>query len=171
MLKAIIFDLGDTLIYERVDDVCKLDQMTLHLRPHVHDMLETLSQRFKIGLITDTETSHEDSVRVALRNLTIEAFFSVVVTSIDIGARKPDSEIFFEVLHQLNVSPDEAIMVGNDAERDIIGAKKVGIVSVLYRSSKYYNEKDENRADYYIDSFDEIQDIISAITQREGKGH
>lgn len=166
MLRAILFDLGDTLVYERVDDVYKLDELTLHARPHAKDILRYLSQDYKIGLVSDTETSSESSVRKALRKLEIEEYFSAVVTSTDIGVTKPHPDIFLEALRQLDVSPEEAIMIGNDPTRDILGAKQLGIITVLYRTSDYYQKGSEIDADYFIDSLNELLRIITTLKKR-----
>jgi len=164
MLRAILFDLGDTLIYEHIDDVYKLDEIVLlHLQPHAKEVLESLSHHYKLGLITDTETSPETSVRKALSKVGIEPFFSAIVTSTDIGVRKPDPQIFHETLRRLNVKPNESAMVGNNIECDIVGAKQLGIISILYRNSKYYKINDEKFSDYFIDSLDEIPLLIAKL--------
>jgi HAD superfamily hydrolase (TIGR01509 family) len=163
MIKAVLFDLGDTLIYERVDDIVKLDEMTLHIRPHAKETLERLSGYFQIGLVSDTETSPELSVRKALNKLGIEAYFSAIVTSTNIGVSKPHAKIFLEALKRLNVGPQEAVMVGNDPSRDILGAKQLGISTILYRTSRYYYKGAEENADYFIDSLDELFDIITGF--------
>ena len=163
MIKAVLFDLGDTLIYERVDNIVKLDEMTLHLRSYANDTLKRLSGYYKIGLVSDTETSPEASVRKALRNLGIESYFSAIVTSTCIGRSKPHPDIFLEALNRLGVVPKEAVMVGNDPSRDILGAKKLGLITILYRSSNYYNNGDEKISDYYVDSLEEIFDIINNL--------
>lgn len=160
MIKAILFDLGDTLIYERVDDAIKLDEMTLHTKPYAKDILKRLSHHYKIGLVSDTESSPESSVRKALSKLGIESFFSAIVTSTSIGITKPHPDIFREALNRLGVAPQEAVMVGNDPSRDILGAKQVGLITILYRSSSYYQKGAEKSADYYVDSLEELFDII-----------
>jgi len=65
VVKAVLFDLGDTLIEERVDNAERLDQMQLHAKPHARRVLEELSGRFSLALVTDTEMNrpgfHRDS--------------------------------------------------------------------------------------------------------------
>ena len=161
--KAVLFDLGDTLIKERVDDVRRLDEMTLYLKPHAKDVLEGLSRICKIGLLSDTETSPESAVRAALRKLGVESFFSAVVTSMDVGAAKPHRDPFLEALRQLDVSPTEAVMVGNDPGRDILGAKRLGMITILYRSSSYYHCGAEKEADYFVDSLDAIPPLVHSL--------
>ena len=163
MLRVILFDLGDTLIQERVDDVTKLDAMTLHVRPHARAVLKRLSHRYRIGVVTDTETSSEASVRAALRNVGLAPFISAVVTSTDAGVTKPHRAMFLAALRQLGAKPSEAIMVGNDPERDIQGARRLGITSVLYRPSKDYRRAAESGADYVIDSLEQVIEIADRL--------
>jgi HAD superfamily hydrolase (TIGR01662 family) len=167
MLKAVLFDLGDTLIYERVDNDYRLDEMTLQTRPHALEVLELLSHSYKIGLVTDTETSSEASVRKALQKLGIEKFFSAVVTSTDLEVTKPHPEIFLEALRRLEVSPAEAIMVGNDPDRDLHGARQLGIATILYRPTSYYQIGSETEADYYIDSLKEVLGIVRSLNKEQ----
>jgi HAD superfamily hydrolase (TIGR01509 family) len=169
MVRAVLFDLGDTLIFERVDDTRTLDKMKLHLRPHAEEVLEWLSRRSKIGLVSDTETSSEKAVRSALKKLGLEQFFSVVITSVDIGTTKPHPDIFLKALERLAVRPQEAVMIGNDPARDILGAKQLGMVTILCRSSSYYRKESERDADYVVDSLDEIPAIIRGLQRRGTK--
>ena len=163
MIKAVLFDLGDTLIYERVDDIVKLDEMKLHIRPSAKETLERLSGYYKIGLVSDTEISPESSVRKALSKLGIESYFSAIVTSTCIGRSKPHPDIFLEALRRLGVVPQEAVMVGNDPSRDILGARQLELITILYRSSNYYQKGSERISDYYDDSLEDIFDIINNI--------
>lgn len=53
---------------------------------------------------------------------------------------KPNAAFFAEALHMMNVSADEALMVGDDIENDIAGAQRAGIRAVLVCTGKHTAE-------------------------------
>jgi hypothetical protein len=103
VVQAILFDLGDTLIHEKVDDVETLDEMTLELRRHAASVIEQLAQKYSLAIVSDTETSSDAAVRKALQRLGVERFFDAVVTSVNVGVRKPDHAILVVALQRLGV--------------------------------------------------------------------
>jgi putative hydrolase of the HAD superfamily len=55
----------------------------------------------------------------------------------DAGAWKPDHGIFLHALRLLDVRPDEAMMIGDDYERDIVPAAAVGLRTFWVRRECY----------------------------------
>jgi putative hydrolase of the HAD superfamily len=159
----VLFDLGDTLIYERVDDQAQLHELPLRLRPDACEVLDELSRRYRLALVTDTETSSEHSVRQALRMLGIAAFFDAVVTSIDVGVRKPDPQIFLEALRRVDARPSEAAMIGNDPLTDISGANGIGVITILYTPTKYFRAHLAADADYVVESLANIPPLLDDL--------
>jgi putative hydrolase of the HAD superfamily len=97
------------------------------LFPETREMLEKLSQHYRLGLLTN---GAPDLQREKIAATGCEHFFSAVVISGEYGIGKPNPAIFEHLLLQLEVKPEEAIMVGNSLERDIAGARAAGIASV-----------------------------------------
>lgn len=50
---------------------------------------------------------------------------------------KPNAAFFAQALHMINVSADEALVVGDDIENDIAGAQRAGIRAILVCSGKH----------------------------------
>jgi putative hydrolase of the HAD superfamily len=88
---------------------------------------------YKLGVITNTVTSREEHVRLAMRRIDIEKYFDVVVTSVDLGIGKPDETIFLSALRTLGVTPEEAVMVGNRVDTDILGGNRAGMKTILLK--------------------------------------
>ena len=59
--------------------------------------------------------------------LCIDEYFDSILGSLHVGFAKPDSEIFRLALSALGIRPEEAIMVGDNWEADVVGARGVGI--------------------------------------------
>jgi putative hydrolase of the HAD superfamily len=167
VVKAVLFDLGDTIIEEQVDDKARLDELHLHAQPEAREVVELLSHIVVLGLVTDTETSPEPSVRKALHQLGFNDFFSVVVTSQDVGEAKPSPRIFEEALRLLGVRPDETVMVGNDIDRDIAGAKRMGIRTILVTNSRYFDPRRAHLADFRVDRLVDIPTVIGKLQSEE----
>ncbi|HWC66556.1 MAG TPA: HAD family hydrolase [Acidimicrobiales bacterium] len=163
MIRVVLFDLGDTLIFEQVDDEQTLDEMVLHLRPDAASVLGDLAGEYKLGLVTDTERSNEKAVRRALRKLDIEQYFDAVVTSVDVGSRKPRPEMFSVALAALNATADEAVMVGNDPHTDISGAIDLGLTTILFRPTSYYSEHAAAAAHFVVDRLSAVPDIVRGL--------
>ncbi len=166
VIKAIFFDLGDTIIIEEDQDK-RLWEADLRKLPYVDDVLAELKRRnYMIGLITNTTTSKEIHVRAALRKLNIEHYFDVVITSVDVGVEKPNEEIFINALGRINVKPWEAVMVGNRISKDIVGANKVGMISVLIKWRNKYREEaltDLEKPKHEISSLIELVEILNKL--------
>lgn len=62
-----------------------------------------------------------------LRHLGLHDKFDAIYISSDYGCRKPDSRFFRALLEQQNLDISKCLMIGNDRDTDIAGAKKVGI--------------------------------------------
>jgi len=54
----------------------------------------------------------------------------VLLTSVEVGVRKPNPASYRELAKRLNVEPNQMLYIGNEA-KDVIGAKQAGACSVL----------------------------------------
>jgi putative hydrolase of the HAD superfamily len=141
LIKAVLFDLGDTLITEESVGDGHTRDANLQLVPHVDDILKALKGKYRLAVVTNTSTSKEKDIRFALRRIGIEHYFDAVVTSVDVGHEKPDKEIFSEALRRLRVKPEESVMVGNRIKTDVLGANRIGMISILFRWNDRYPEE------------------------------
>ncbi|MCX7995867.1 MAG: HAD family hydrolase, partial [candidate division WOR-3 bacterium] len=104
-----------------------------------------------------------------LCQLNLHHLFDVVVTFEDTYKRKPDPAPFRITLERLNIKPEEAIMVGDWAERDIIGAKVLGMKTVFARYGDTFGTKNSG-ADYEIDDIIQLLDIVDTLIKKENNG-
>ena len=84
-------------------------------------------------------------------------FIDVAITSVDVGYRKPNSAGYLKLLESLEIYPNDMIFIG-DEEKDIIGAKKLGIVSALINRNKEIKDFGQ---DYTLESLSDIFSVLN----------
>jgi putative hydrolase of the HAD superfamily len=87
------------------------------------------------------------------------------VTSIDVGAEKPNPRIFEAVLRRLGVKPDQALMIGNDLVQDIEGAKAIGLRTGWFTGTPKHHV---DSADFSFSDFGDLPQLIAALEQSSG---
>lgn len=163
--KAILFDLGDTLIVE-LDMAPNLDTVDYRVLDGVAEVLQQFKGRYKLGIVSNTFNWGDEDVSRALRRKGLTEFFDAIVTSVDAGSNKPDEGIYRKVLDLLDCSPEEAVMIGDRVDTDIAGANKMGITSVLCRWNERYPadiRDDGQMPDYIIGSIKELPELIDSL--------
>jgi putative hydrolase of the HAD superfamily len=85
-------------------------------------VLRTLRQRYCVVSVTN---GNADVQRTPLRN-----HFDFSLSAAQVGAAKPDPEMFIRALKRSGLSADRAVHVGDDPERDVIPAKRLGMSAV-----------------------------------------
>ena len=63
--------------------------------------------------------------------LGLDQFFDHTVLSTQFGFSKPDARLFAIACALLDVPPAQAVYIGNDAEKDVAGAKQIGMQAIL----------------------------------------
>lgn len=125
--------------------------------PHVNLTLVSLLKRgIKLAVISDAP-GREAWLRLCYLNF--HHMFDHVITFDDTGERKPSPVPFLKALELLRVAPHEAIMVGDWAERDMVGAAHVGITTVFARYGDTFGTVETN-ARYDIDDVSELLSVI-----------
>ena len=91
--------------------------------PEVVEILEELQPQFQLAVVSN----FDGRLRMILEHLGISKFFSHVFVSSEVGADKPDPEIFRRALKFMKLKPNEALHVGDDPERDWKAATTAGL--------------------------------------------
>jgi len=99
-----------------------------------------------------------------LRAVGLGEYFDPVIISGDFGYRKPDPRLFRKALDGLQISPEQAIFVGNDRYRDIFGAKQLGMRTVWFSNSQGIGRNGGAEPDYIIYQFCELPRAIDFLT-------
>jgi len=129
-------------------------------RPKVIQVLSSLKRKYKLGIVTDAPREKAWQ-RLVLAGL--DGFFYPVVSYTDTLEHKPSLKPFELALHLLKLQPHEALFVGDNPERDVIGAKKAGLHTCLakYGCIGYTEEMDV--ADYSIEKFELLAGVVKEI--------
>ncbi len=125
--------------------------------PHVYMTLMALAKmQLKLGVVSDAP-AREAWLRLCYLNF--HHIFDAVVTFDDTGERKPAPGPFRKVLEKLGAKASESLMIGDWAERDVVGAKQVGMKTVFARYGDTFGTVHSN-ADYEIDDIKGLIDIV-----------
>jgi len=128
------------------------------LLPGAKDSLRAVKSRdFRIGLISNTGRTPGSMLRVVMGKLGILEYFDATTFSDEILVRKPNGLAFSLTLEKLRAIPKTAVHVGDDSEKDILGAKRAGMRTVQYVPGDARASKD---ADAHVRSLDKVLDKI-----------
>jgi putative hydrolase of the HAD superfamily len=94
------------------------------LYPDVLEVLEQVRPHFQLAVISNFDSR----LRFILQHLGISNYFSYIFISSELGADKPDPEIFRRALKIMQLNADEVLHVGDDPERDWKAAKAAGLL-------------------------------------------
>ncbi len=95
-----------------------------YLFPHAKELLEYLYPKYPLHIITN---GFEEVQFAKLKNSGMDRFFTSVITSEEACSKKPDAEIFYFALRKTGAIANESIMIGDDLDVDIAGARQMGI--------------------------------------------
>ena len=124
------------------------------LFPDVIEVLEYLKHRYTLHIITN---GFEDVQKTKMEANGLNRFFATVTTSEEAQAKKPNPVIFEYAFKKAKARPEESLMIGDDLEVDILGAKSVGMDGVF---CNYNNVAHNGEITYEIKEFPEIKNIL-----------
>jgi putative hydrolase of the HAD superfamily len=93
------------------------------LYPEVVEVLTKLHSQFQLAVISN----FDGRLRLILEHLGVSNFFKHVFVSSELGADKPDPEIFRRAIKAVHLSPDQVLHAGDEPERDWKAASGAGL--------------------------------------------
>jgi FMN phosphatase YigB (HAD superfamily) len=135
MLKAVVFDFGHTILREGSGMDPYLEGCPIELMPGARYAIENIAMPKAIW--ANTRVAAAPHVRQWLSRAGLDHQINWVVSSAEIGYRKPDPEFFRRALAACNLQPTNIVFVGNQMNTDILGANQVGIPSVYLADESY----------------------------------
>jgi putative hydrolase of the HAD superfamily len=125
---ALEFEAGDDLIHTLSEEYIAYLSLNNQLFAHALEVLEYLRKKYSLHIITN---GFEEVQHRKLASSRLEPYFEHVVTSENVGVKKPDPRIFQYAMEKAEARPRESIMIGDNYEADIQGALNVGMRAIM----------------------------------------
>lgn len=146
-----------TVLAEQMsEDFLYLTTKYFSLLPEAEDLVRYLAKKYPLTVVTNgfVEVQYEKFDKSGLRDC-----FAHIVLSEEVGCQKPNPRIYEEALRLNNVSPSEAVMIGDSWNSDIQGAINAGIDQIWIRKSKDPLPEGQS-ATYLVQSLSEVMEIL-----------
>ena len=111
-----------------------------HLVPDTLEVLQYLSPNYRLHIITNGFHQVQDR---KLHGSGIADYFGVVINSEKAGVKKPNPYIFQLALREAGVPPQQALMIGDSMEADILGARAVGLHTLFFNCNGEKTDPEE----------------------------
>lgn len=100
----------------------------IRIYPKVREALALLRERgYRLWLLSNAQRIFTE---FELRHLGLGSEFDGVYLSSDYGCRKPDGRFFRALIDEQGLEPSKCLMIGNDRQTDIAGAKAAGFATL-----------------------------------------
>ena len=128
-----LFDWGDTLMVDlpgQQGPMC--DWPEVRVTRSAVATLSQLSKQAKCHLATNARDSDEVRIRRALARGGLDQLIDRVFCYRSIGHPKPSIEYFDSVARELSADAGDMTMIGDDLQKDIVGARQCGLNAIWY---------------------------------------
>ena len=157
-ITCLVFDWGDTLMvdYPQYKGSMAFWEKVSPM-PNVMETMPILYKQYKCIVASNAGDSNAELMQKAFERIALCEYFSGFITSKELHATKPSPAFFQGIMDAFSLPPNEVAMIGNDYEKDITGAKSVGMKTVLItaQSGVFPN------ADYIVSSFDGLLRVFA----------
>jgi putative hydrolase of the HAD superfamily len=155
--------------YNIKEDIKKLVNIYRNVKPKIElyedakYILDKFKNKFKLGIITDGKSSVQWN---KIKALNLNKMVDKIIVSDDYGKEywKPNQHVFLEMARYFNIDPKQCVYIGDNPNKDFIGAKKIGFKTIrIIREEgehmKTFLDK-EYEAHYNIKKLVELEEIF-----------
>lgn len=111
------------------EDYVRLSPTKTHLFDGAKEVLAKLQNRYQLHIISN---GFKETTLIKMNLCQLNAFFSQVIISEDVGINKPDKAIFAYALAKAGAEKSNSIMIGDSLEADVYGALNFGIPAIFF---------------------------------------
>jgi len=114
----------------------RIEEMEVHISPDtapgIHQALSALSNRYKLGVISDAIHTPGRGLRELLEKENLLQYFQHCIFSDEAGASKPSPRIFEQAAEGVGVPLSQIVHIGDRESNDITGPLAIGMKAILY---------------------------------------
>ena len=138
------------------EDFLNMTTARFSLLEGAEELVHYLAAKYPLTVVTNgfVEVQYEKFDKSGLRDC-----FAHIVLSEEVGCQKPNPRIFEEALRMNGLQAEDVVMIGDSWNSDIQGAINAGIDQIWIRKSKDPIPVEQS-ATYYVNTLDEIMDIL-----------
>ena len=120
-------------------------------------VLDYLKEKsYNLSILSNFDYSPTANKLLDIYNIT--HYFDYIFISDQIGWRKPSPKIFEYAIEKIGENKSDILFIGNDFERDIIGAQNSGIDSIYINLNNKYSD-----INAFVESVNSLNEIITFI--------
>jgi len=169
VLRELLKELGHAEVAESVlrsalDALYHVTQSNWQLESDAVETLESLkSEKYKLGIFSNA--GDDKDVQDLVESFGIRNYFDFVLTSAACFYRKPHPRAFEIALARWNATPNEAAMIGDSLEADIIGANQLDMTSIWLTRRAQFKDEDMRhiKPDFSLRKLSELPPTLDRI--------
>ena len=120
-----------------------------------HEVLSSLKNAgFKMVVLTN---GFEEVQHIKVSQSHLGQYFEEIITSDSLGFKKPHPQAYALALERVGAKPQDVIMIGDNFEADVLGAKEAGLGQIYFNPE---GTKYEEEIDHEVKTLTEILDIV-----------
>ena len=149
------YDIHDTALADHLsEDYVYWSPRIVRLVPGTMELLDYLKPKYHLHLITNGFEEVQDT-KLTLSGM--KPYFETLTVSEEVGVKKPNPEIFHYALRKAHATAEESLMIGDEMDVDIDGARAAGIDQIYFN---LYGKKEEGESTYEVGSLLEITKLL-----------
>ena len=125
-----------------------------HVFPFTYETLDYLHKKYRLHIITN---GFEEVQYIKLEQSKMLHYFEQVITSEQVGVKKPHPDVFKHAMVKAFCKPEESVMIGDDLPVDILGAKAVGMHQVYFNPEQISHSESMT---YEISCLSQLQNLF-----------
>lgn len=159
---------NDAFITRFSNEYFEISSRKPHLLDGAEELLKYCKKKYNLHIITN---GFAEVLDMKMNTSGIASYFDQIITSEDVGVQKPNPDIFLYALKKAGANQSESLMVGDDWEADILGARDSGMDQAFINSTELMmnnlglspagtSENDNYQSTFSIQSLNELRSIL-----------